>query len=149
MELPAEPADGRTGHDHGTRGDGRARVLLRYADPAWLVRLVLGLGGGARILEPVELAAEVARTGGAGVGQGRRADGNGKGAGDDGCRRGAVAFAAVVALLLVLAVRPHVRRLARSVAVLRADTAAGILPASGGPRGSTGRRALRAAAAGL
>lgn len=41
--------------------DGRARVLLRYADPGWLVRLVLGLGGGARILEPVELAAEVAR----------------------------------------------------------------------------------------
>lgn len=37
-----------------------------------------------------------------------------------------VALAVVVALLLVLAVRPHVRRLARSVAVLRADTAAGI-----------------------
>ena len=36
-------------------------MLLRYADPAWLVRLVLGLGGGARILEPAELAAEVAR----------------------------------------------------------------------------------------
>jgi proteasome accessory factor C len=34
---------------------GRARVLLRYADPAWLVRLVLGLGGGARLLEPPEL----------------------------------------------------------------------------------------------
>jgi proteasome accessory factor C len=34
----------------------RARVLLRYADPAWLVRLVLGLGGGARVLEPPELA---------------------------------------------------------------------------------------------
>ena len=33
-----------------------------------------------------------------------------------------VALAVVVALLLVLAVRPHVRRLARSVAVLRADT---------------------------
>jgi proteasome accessory factor C len=45
--MPAEP--------------GRARVLMRYADPAWLVRLVLGLGGGARILEPPELAAEVAR----------------------------------------------------------------------------------------
>jgi proteasome accessory factor C len=40
---------------------GRARVLMRYADPAWLVRLVLGLGGGARIVEPPELAAEVAR----------------------------------------------------------------------------------------
>ena len=34
---------------------GRARVLLRYADPDWLVRLVLGLGGGARLLEPADL----------------------------------------------------------------------------------------------
>ena len=42
-------------------GAGRARVLLRYADPDWLVRLVLGLGGGARVLEPPELAAEVVR----------------------------------------------------------------------------------------
>lgn len=33
-----------------------ARVLMRYADPAWLVRLVLGLGGSARVLEPPELA---------------------------------------------------------------------------------------------
>ncbi len=41
--------------------DGRARVLLRYTDPAWLVRLVLGLGGGARVLEPPELADHVAR----------------------------------------------------------------------------------------
>lgn len=39
---------------------GRARVLLRFADPAWLVRLVLGLGGGARVLEPAELAQVVA-----------------------------------------------------------------------------------------
>jgi proteasome accessory factor C len=45
----------------GDDGAGRARVLLRYADPAWLVRLVLGLGGGARVLEPRELADEVAR----------------------------------------------------------------------------------------
>ena len=36
-------------------GGGRARVLLRYADPDWLVRLVLGLGGGARLLEPADL----------------------------------------------------------------------------------------------
>ncbi len=78
VELPAEPADGGTGHDHGTRGDGRARVLLRYADPAWLVRLVLGLGGGARILEPVELAAEVARRAAQAL---ARADGNGNGTG--------------------------------------------------------------------
>ena len=34
-----------------------------------------------------------------------------------------VALAVVVALVLVLAVRPHVRRLTRSVAVLRTDTA--------------------------
>lgn len=40
---------------------GRLRVVLRYGDPAWLVRLVLGLGGGARVLEPAELAEAVAR----------------------------------------------------------------------------------------
>lgn len=39
----------------------RARVVLRFSDPAWLVRLVLGLGGRARILEPPELAEAVAR----------------------------------------------------------------------------------------
>jgi proteasome accessory factor C len=38
----------------------RARVLLRYSDPAWLVRMVLGLGGKARVLEPPELADAVA-----------------------------------------------------------------------------------------
>jgi proteasome accessory factor C len=40
---------------------GRLRVVLRYADPAWLVRMVLGLGGGARVLDPPELAEAVAR----------------------------------------------------------------------------------------
>jgi len=40
-------------------GSGSARVLLRYADPAWLVRLVLGLGGAARVVEPQALAAAV------------------------------------------------------------------------------------------
>jgi proteasome accessory factor C len=40
---------------------GGARVLLRYADPAWLVRLVLGLGAGARLLEPPELVEAVGR----------------------------------------------------------------------------------------
>ena len=35
-----------------------------------------------------------------------------------------VALAVVVALLLVLGVRPHIRRFSRSVAVLRADIAA-------------------------
>jgi proteasome accessory factor C len=39
----------------------RVKVRLRYADPAWLVRLVLGLGGGARLLEPQELVAAVGR----------------------------------------------------------------------------------------
>lgn len=39
----------------------RARVLLRFADPDWLVRLVLGLGGAARVLEPQELADAVGR----------------------------------------------------------------------------------------
>jgi proteasome accessory factor C len=56
--------DGRGGGGPGggpDAGAGRARVLLRYADPDWLVRLVLGLGGGARVLEPPELAAEVVR----------------------------------------------------------------------------------------
>jgi proteasome accessory factor C len=41
--------------------DGRVRVLLRYADPAWLVRLVLGLGGRARLVEPPELVDAVDR----------------------------------------------------------------------------------------
>lgn len=40
---------------------GALRVVLRYADPAWLVRLVLGLGGGARLLEPPDLADAVGR----------------------------------------------------------------------------------------
>ncbi|NMH90817.1 WYL domain-containing protein [Pseudonocardia bannensis] len=40
---------------------GRARVSMRYADPAWLIRLVLGLGGGARVIDPPELAEAVGR----------------------------------------------------------------------------------------
>ncbi|MEJ8280775.1 helix-turn-helix transcriptional regulator [Pseudonocardia spirodelae] len=40
-------------------GDGRLRVLLRFADDDWLVRLVLGLGGAARIVDPPALAAAV------------------------------------------------------------------------------------------
>ncbi|MGJ7905280.1 helix-turn-helix transcriptional regulator [Actinopolyspora sp. H202] len=39
--------------------DGFTRVVLRYSDRAWLVRLVLGLGGRGRILAPTELATEV------------------------------------------------------------------------------------------
>ena len=37
-----------------------------------------------------------------------------------------VALAVLVALVLVLAVRPHVRRLARSATALRADTDLGL-----------------------
>lgn len=37
-----------------------------------------------------------------------------------------VALGVLVALVLVLAVRPHVRRLGRSVAALRTDTADGL-----------------------
>ncbi|MGH3614400.1 MAG: helix-turn-helix transcriptional regulator [Pseudonocardia sp.] len=50
-------------------GEGRVRVLLRYADPAWLVRLVLGLGGDARVLEPSDVADAVARRAGEALGQ--------------------------------------------------------------------------------
>jgi proteasome accessory factor C len=42
------------------RPDGRVRVRMHYADEAWLVRLVLGLGGEARVEDPPELAAAVA-----------------------------------------------------------------------------------------
>src|SRR4029079_16854718 len=64
--LPDTAAASHTADAAGPDGQaptepGRARVLMRYADPAWLVRLVLGLGGGARIVEPRELAAEVTR----------------------------------------------------------------------------------------
>lgn len=38
---------------------GRARVRMRYADRGWMVRLVLGLGGRARVEDPPELADEV------------------------------------------------------------------------------------------
>ena len=57
VELPSS----RSAYPDAGDDSGRARVLLRYADPDWLVRLVLGLGGGARVLEPSDLAAEVAR----------------------------------------------------------------------------------------
>ena len=38
---------------------GRLRVRMRYGDESWLVRLVLGLGGEARVERPVELAEAV------------------------------------------------------------------------------------------
>ncbi|MCE6998969.1 YafY family transcriptional regulator [Saccharothrix sp. S26] len=52
-------------------GDGRARVLMRYADTAWMVRLLLGLGGEAHVEQPPELVSEVARQAEAAL---RRAD---------------------------------------------------------------------------
>jgi proteasome accessory factor C len=39
--------------------DGSLRVRLRVADPRWLRRLALRLGGGARVVEPPELAEAV------------------------------------------------------------------------------------------
>lgn len=42
--------------------DGALRVRLRVADPAWLTRLVLRLGGTADIEQPPELADDVRRT---------------------------------------------------------------------------------------
>lgn len=48
--------------EDAVQGDGgRVRIRMRYADPDWLVRLVLGLGGAARVLEPPELADAVGR----------------------------------------------------------------------------------------
>jgi proteasome accessory factor C len=43
------------------RDGGRAEARLRFTDDAWLVRLVLGLGGRAQVLRPERLRAEVAR----------------------------------------------------------------------------------------
>jgi len=42
------------------RPDGRAEVVMRFTDDAWLVRLVLGLGGHAQVLRPARLRAAVA-----------------------------------------------------------------------------------------
>jgi len=44
------------------RPDGGLDVTLRVGDPAWLVRLMLRLGGTAALVEPAELAEEVRRT---------------------------------------------------------------------------------------
>ncbi len=99
VELPADATgQDHAGQDHagqdrdGETG-GRARVLLRYADPAWLVRLVLGLGGGARLLAPPELAAEVARRARAAVASARTAQvpaDRAAGVGEDGACAGGV-----------------------------------------------------------
>jgi proteasome accessory factor C len=48
--------------DHAAElSDGRTRVLMRYDDPSWMVRLLLGLGGDVHVEQPEELAAEVRR----------------------------------------------------------------------------------------
>ena len=38
---------------------GRARVRMRYSDRSWMTRLLLGLGGQVRVLNPTELACDV------------------------------------------------------------------------------------------
>ena len=43
-------------------GEGRLRVHLRVADPAWLTRLLLRLGSAASVEQPAELAAAVQRS---------------------------------------------------------------------------------------
>lgn len=43
------------------RADGRTRIVMRYGDPGWMERLVLGLGGDAEVLGPPELAEGVRR----------------------------------------------------------------------------------------
>jgi proteasome accessory factor C len=45
--------------DVAERGDGGLVVQLRVHDDAWVRRLALGLAGVGRVLEPVELAAEI------------------------------------------------------------------------------------------
>ncbi|CCH30503.1 YafY family protein [Actinosynnema sp. NPDC047251] len=60
------PVDGLTELD-----EGRARVLFRYADTPWMVRLLLGLGGEVRVEQPAELVEAVARQAEAAL---RRAD---------------------------------------------------------------------------
>ncbi|SER69903.1 proteasome accessory factor C [Lentzea xinjiangensis] len=48
--------------DHAAElSDGRTRVLMRYDDSSWMVRLLLGLGGDVHVEQPPELAAEVVR----------------------------------------------------------------------------------------
>lgn len=42
-------------------GEGALRVTLRVGDPEWLVRLVLRLGGSARVASPTELSSAVHR----------------------------------------------------------------------------------------
>lgn len=43
----------------GELADGGVRVRMRFADRSWMVRLMLGLGGAAYVVEPADLRAEV------------------------------------------------------------------------------------------
>ena len=116
--------------------EGAIRVVMRYADPVWLVRLVLGLGGAARVVDPPELAAAVLRAGAAGSqhvrGRARRMRGSGMDA-------EVVAWALLVLGVLVMVVLAallgrHVRRLGRVRAGVggRHRAAGGAVAAPGG-----------------
>ena len=104
--------------------DGRARVLLRYADPAWLVRLVLGPGRR-------RAGAGAAGARGAVGAPGPRGAGRAPAGGPDGrteavrrrdrLGRGGWWRWPGAGVVLVLAVRPPARRLARAAAALRGD----------------------------
>lgn len=50
-QIPAEEVSARE--------DGSVRMVLRVADPAWLIRLVLREGGGVRVVEPATLVTAV------------------------------------------------------------------------------------------
>jgi len=52
---------------------GGARVRMRYADDAWMRRLLLGLGGEVTVEEPAELAAAVRREAAAALERARHA----------------------------------------------------------------------------
>ena len=43
-----------------TTEDGRLRVALRVADPAWITRVLMRLGDAAHVVEPVSLRADLA-----------------------------------------------------------------------------------------
>ena len=56
--MDADGTDHDGGHDTDHEG-GELFVRLRFSDPQWLVRLLLQLGGDARLVEPAALAEEV------------------------------------------------------------------------------------------
>ena len=136
------------GRGRRARATSRVRVLLRYADPDWLVRLVLGLGGGARLLEPPELVEAVGASGRAqALGRGRRRSTRMRrhGAGDADGRSGGVGLLLLVLLVLVMAVLAA-RRFARASAAAAARRRArpADAPACAPPVGAS-RRPLAAA----